>query len=92
MLKRLKDIALHHGRTDLASKEQDFGFKYNPHSWLYDEGLDVKPMRILAFDVMHCWCQNGVYEIELCACIGILSKHGHGGRQLHVYMQRFKWP
>ena len=42
-------------------KEQDFGFKWNPHGWLQDTDLDVQPVRVLAFDWMHCWCDNGVY-------------------------------
>ena len=92
MLKRLEDVALHGGSTELASKEQDFGFKYNPHGWFYDKDLDVNPMRLIAFDVMHGWCQHCVYEIELCSCMEVLSKRGHGSRQLHAYMQRFKWP
>ena len=92
MQNRLKDFAMHHTQTALASKEQDFGFKYNPHSWLQDEGLDVKPMEVIAFDIMHCWCQKGVWEIEFGACMESLSKHRHGGRQLHAYMKRFMWP
>ena len=72
MLKRLKDLALHHEKTELASKEQDFGYKCNPHGWLYGTGLDVKPMEIIALDAMHCWCQRGVYEIELRACMEVL--------------------
>ena len=60
MLDRLKDIALHGGPSALASKQQEFGLKYNPHSWLQDEGLDVNAMDVIAFDVMHCWCHGGV--------------------------------
>ena len=92
MQDRLKFFAMHRTKPELESKEKDFGFNYNPHSWLQDEGLDVKPMEVIAFDVMHCWCQHGVWEIELGACMECLSKHGHGGRQLHAYMKRFMWP
>ena len=35
---------------------------------------------------------RGVWEIELQACMDVLSKHGHGGRQLHAYLHRFMWP
>ena len=58
-------------------KEQDFGFKWNPHSWLNDLGLNVQPLRLLAFDWMHCWCENGVWEVEFGACMDELSRHGH---------------
>ena len=92
MQDRLKDIALHGSPAELATKQQDFGFKYNPHSWLQDEGLDVKAMDVLAWDVMHCWCQGGVWEVELVAFLEHLSKYGHGSRQLHAYLQQFKWP
>ena len=92
MQNRLKDFALHRTQTELASKQQDYGFKYNPHSWLQDEGLNVQAMDIIAFDVMHCWCQGGVWEIELEAFMNELSKHGHGGRQLHLYLHQFVWP
>ena len=85
MQNRLKDFALHRPR-ELASKQQEYGFKYNPHSWLQDEGLDVKAMDVITFDVMHCWCQGGVWDIELGAFMEQLSKHGHGGRQLHEYL------
>ena len=91
MQERLKDIALHDPAL-LYEKEQDFGFKWNPDSWLNDTELDVRPMRLLAFDWMHCWCENGVWELEFAACLNELSKHGHGGRQLHAYLQYFKWP
>ena len=57
-----------------------------------DTELDVRPMRSLAFGWMHCWCENGVWELEFAACLNELSKHGHGGRQLHAYLQYFKWP
>jgi len=52
----------------------------------------VKAMDVIAFDVMHCWCQGGVWDIELGAFMEKLSKHGHGGRQLHEYLQLFMWP
>lgn len=89
---RLKEYALHRTPTELKDKQQELGFKYNPHSWLQDEELDVQAMDLIAFDVMHCWCQGGVWEIELAAFMGVLSKHGYGGRQLHVYLQQFMWP
>ena len=92
MQSRLRDLALAGQWTMLQSKQKEYGFKYNPHSWLQDEGLDVKAMDVIAFDVMHCWCQNGVWEIELGAFMDVLSKHGYGGRQLHVYLQQFMWP
>ena len=91
MQHRLHQLALHHPK-ELFAKEQDFGFKYIPHSWLQDTVLDVRPMRVLAFDWMHCWCEKGVWELELAACMDELSKHGHGGRQLHSYLQCFQWP
>ena len=91
MQHRLNQLALHHP-WELNAKEQDFGFKWIPDSWLQDTELAVRPMRVLAFDWMHCWCENGVCELELAACMGELSKHGHGGRQLHSYLQYFKWP
>ena len=53
MQNRLKDLALHHP-AELKDKEQDFGFRWNPHSWLNDTNLNVQPMRMLAFDWMHC--------------------------------------
>ena len=92
MQNRLKDFALHRTQTELASKQQDYGFKYNPHSWLQDEGLDVNAMDVIAFDVMHCWCQGGAWEIELVAGLDELSKYGHGGRELHAYLNQFEWP
>ena len=91
MQQRLHQLALHHP-GELKANEQDFGFKWAPHSWLQDTELDVRPMRVLAFDWMHCWCEKGVWELELDACMHELSKHGHGGRQLHSYLQYFKWP
>ena len=45
----------------------------------------MKAMDLIAFDVMHCWCQGGVWEIELGAFMDVLSKHGHVGRQMHAY-------
>jgi hypothetical protein len=51
----------------------------------------VKAMDVIAFDVMQCWCQGGVWDIELGAFMEKLSKHGHGGRQLHEYLQ-LMWP
>ena len=89
---RLRDLAETATQTELHSKEQDLGFKWNPDSWLQDSGLDVQAMKVLAFDWMHCWCENGVWEIEFGACMDLLSPHGHGGRQLHAYLQLFKWP
>ena len=91
MQHRLHQLALHHP-GELKVKEQDFGFKYIPHSWLQDTELDVRPMRVLAFDWMHCWCEKGAWELELAACMDELSKHGHGCRQLHSYLQCFQWP
>ena len=52
----------------------------------------MKAMDVIAFDVMQCWCQGGVWDIELGAFMEKLSKHGHGGRQLHEYLQLFMWP
>ena len=92
ILDRLKHTALHCSPGELKNKEQDLGFKYNPDSWLQDLELDVKPMQVLVFDWMHCWCEGGVYELELGACMDVLSKHGHGGRQLHKYLHVFTWP
>ena len=89
---RLQQLALHHPASELFAKEQDFGFRWTPNSWLHDTELAVRPMRVLAFDWMHCWCENGVWELELAACMNELSKHGHGCRQLHVYLQHFQWP
>ena len=91
MQTRLKDLALHHP-TELEVNEQDFGFKWNQHSWLQDVGLNVRAMQVLAFDFMHCWRENGVWELEFGACMDELSRHGHGGRQLHEYSQYFRWP
>ena len=88
---RLREIAQHRP-GELNVKEQDFGFKYNPHSLLQDKDLNVRLMRILAFDWMHCWCEKGGWELELAAFLELLSKKGHGGRQLHEYFQHFKWP
>ena len=92
MQHRLHQLALHHPASELFAKEQDLGFRWTPNSWLHDTELAVRPMRVLAFDWMHCWCENGVWELELAACMNELSKHGHGGRQLHVYLQHFQWP
>ena len=78
MQARLKDIALHHP-GELKVKQQDFGFKWNPCSWLQDNGLNVQ-------------AKKGVWELEFCACMDELSRHGHGGRQLHPYLQCFTWP
>ena len=91
MQNRLHQLALHHPEL-LKAKESDFGFKWSQHGWLQDTGLDVRPMRVIAFDWMHCWCEKGVWELELAACMDKLSKHGHGGRQMHSYLQHFKWP
>ena len=91
MQERLKDIALHDPAL-LFEKEQDFGFKWNPHSWLQDPGLDVLAMQVLVFDWMHCWCEKGVWELEFGACMDLLSAHGYGTRLLHTYLQYFKWP
>ena len=67
MQNRLKYIAENQTKTKLDEKQTEFGFKYNPHSWLQDEGLDVSAMDVIAFDVMHCWCLGGAWEIELVA-------------------------
>ena len=91
MQNRLHQLALHHPR-ELSEKEQSFGFRFFPDSWLQDNDLAIKPMRVLAFDWMHCWCESRVWELELAACLGLLYKHGHGGRQLHEYLQHFQWP
>ena len=88
----LKDTAETKSNTKLLEKQSELGFKYNPHSWLQDEGLDVNAMDVIAFDVMHCWCQGGAWEIELVAGLDELSQYGHGGRELHVYLQKFQWP
>ena len=91
MQRRLADLALHHpGQFHL--KEQDFGYKYSPHSWLQDPRLDVQAIKIFAFDWMHCWAEGGVWETEFCALIAKLATCGHGGRQLHAYLQLFEWP
>ena len=87
---RLNQLALHHPR-ELSGKEQDFGYRWFPDSWLQDKELAVRPMKVLAFDWMHCWCENGVWELAFRACMEELSQHGHGGRQLHVYLQHFQW-
>ena len=83
---RLKDLAVNHPR-DLKEKEQDFGFRYYPHSWLQDSTLNVQAMRVLAFGWMHCWREKGVWDLEFGACMDQLSRHGHGCRQLHEYLQ-----
>ena len=54
MQRRLADIALNH-LAHLDMKEQDFRLKYIRHSWLQDPGLDVQPIKVFAFDWMHCW-------------------------------------
>ena len=89
---KLKRVGPHLGKTALKQLQADLGFKYNPHSWVQDEDLDADPVRLVSFDVQHCWCQGGVWEIELVAGMECLAKHGHGTRQLHAYMQRFVWP
>ena len=89
--KRLHQLALDDS-PELPHKEQDFGFNYNPHSWLQDSGLEVQGMRILAYDWMHCWCEGGAWEVELAACLRMLSKHESGARQLHAYLQQWMWP
>ena len=61
MQHRLNQLALHHSAGELNAKEQDFGFKRNEHSWVCDPVLNVNPMKVLAFDWMHCWCENGVW-------------------------------
>ena len=33
-----------------------------------------------------------VWGLEFGACMDELSSHGHGGRQLHEYLQDFVWP
>ncbi len=83
---RLKYVAEHQPGA-LAAKEQLLGFRYNPHSWLQDETLNVRAMRILAFDWMHCWCEKGVWELEFGACMDVLHRHGHGSQRLHEYLQ-----
>ena len=88
---RLEDVALNRP-TELKDKEQDLGFKYNPDGWLQDPDLDVKPMQVLVFDWMHCWCEGGVWALELGSCTDLLSRHGLGSLQLHHYLQCFKWP
>ena len=62
MLDRLKELS--HNPEELKEKEKDFGFNTNPHSWLQDPGLNIKAMKVPAFDWMHCWCVNGVSEHE----------------------------
>ena len=91
MQRRLHQLALH-DPGELGLKEQDFGYKYNPHSWLQDPGLDVQAIKVFAFDWMHCWVEGGVWDVELCALMGKLAPHGYGGRHLHAYLQRFQWP
>ena len=91
MQQRLNQLALHHP-GELKEKEQTFGYRWFPDSWLHDKELAVRPMRLLAFDWMHCWCENGVWELELAACMDRLYKHGHGCQQLHRYLQLFQWP
>ena len=58
MQHRLHQLALHHPR-ELSAKEQVFGFGWVPDGWLQDTELAVRPMRVLAFDWMHCWCEKG---------------------------------
>ena len=74
---RLKDIAENESNKKLEEKQIAFGYKYNRHSGLQDAGLDVNAMDVIAFDVMHCWCQGGAWEIELVAGLDELSQHGH---------------
>ena len=76
MQHRLHQPALHQGR-ELKVKEQDFGFKYIPHSWLQDTELDVRPMRVLAFDWMHCWCEKGVWD-KMQFSSPFLHRHPNG--------------
>ena len=64
---RLADVALNRP-TELKDKEQDLGFQHNPDGWLQDPNLDVKAMQVLVFDWMHCWCEGGVWALELGAC------------------------
>ena len=89
---RLKFVAENQTQTKLVEKQTELGFKYNAHSWLQDEGLDVNAMDVIAFDIMHCWCQGGAWEIELVAGLDELSKYGYGGRVLNVYLRQFEWP
>jgi len=86
MQDRLKHVALHGTAAELAEKQTDFGFRYNPHSWLHDEELNVQAMEVIAWDIMHCWCQGGAWEVELGAFLECMSKHGYGSRKLHVGM------
>ena len=54
MQRRLADIALNYP-GQLFLTEQNYGYKYNPHSWVQDTGLDVQVIKVVAFDWMHCW-------------------------------------
>ena len=91
MQRRLADIALNYP-GQLFLTEQNYGYKYNPHSWVQDTGLDVQVIKVVAFDWMHCWAESGVWDGEFCACMDELAPHGYGGRMLHAYLQHFQLP
>ena len=91
MQRRLAYIALNHP-AQLEKTQEDFGFKYNPHSWLQDQGLDVQPIKVFAFDWMHCWVEGGVWDAELCGVMHVLAPYGCVSRKLHPYSQRLRWP
>ena len=76
----------------LCQKEKDYGYKYNQYNWLQDPDLNHNFMDIFAYDWVHCYVENGVWDTEFKACIAELQPHGYGCNSCNDYLQLWHWP
>ena len=83
------------GITAFKTLQQHLGWSFNPHSILYHDDLEFKPMSSLMFDWMHVWLIDGVFYRELRALMELYNEHHPGlvtHKDIHDYLQAWKWP
>ena len=83
-LKRLQDHSATDDRKTFASRQQAYGWRYEPSCLLYDEALNdtMKPATQTAIDWMHCFMVSGVFSTILFCLLEDVTKEGP-----HIFLQ-----
>ena len=76
----------------LEQKEQDYGFHFFENNWLQDESYSTTFMDTFAYDWMHAYVENGVFDTEMHELQTNLQKHGYGCKSLNTYLEKWRWP
>ena len=84
----LRTTAVAGDLATLAKLEKDYGFNYCEDGWLQDLDLSSDFVHVVAFDWMHCFVENGVFNGELEGLLDRLQPYGFGCHRLHQYLQK----